>query len=669
MTGATRAEPAPARPRILRACACGARAAGHCPDCGRRQGGVLREAGPSPTHALERIRLDHVPVSMPGDPVEREADRMADAALAGRALPPPEGATASAISRQASTSAAPAAAHGPLAAPEGAGAPLPAPVREELEAGFAHDFAHVRIHAGPLAAGAARSVDADAYAAGANVVFGEGRYAPATHEGRRLLAHELAHVVQADRGAVREPPILRQPRRRADTVAAVRINLTSHRVVFQLASGATYEGTVDTDLAAGSYVLTPDLPRRRWSIRGTPEGLRFNVSLDGPDPFTLSYPRTLSLEVAQGTPADRPISEVLGTDEVVAAASDPTSDPRYVQNGVQGVGIFGWGGPFRLDRRVVNGVGVDSFVLPRAEFSLWQDPLAGSAIAVNLVYRSAARAQQAASEMGAGAYSFYLGPGGFIYPTVISDTTAPALVAALRRAVEIERQDAQAATQLSVDLLLWYVGARFPMRTSGGGGNPPRPPGQGVPPTPTQGNALPTAAAATGAASRTGAGAGEALTFVEIGAGDLRASIELARRGGVRVIAVDPAVPAAQAMAELRAAGGTFVRGTADDVAAGVADHVFQYFPWRIGGTGSFVTGGTWRLVDDTLRLLKPNGAAHFVTEDLATAEFLAGEAARRGLRAVLTETTAAAAAPGAAGSGVPNFLGSMRAWLVNIYR
>ena len=130
-------------------------------------------------------------------------------------------------------------------------------------------------------------------------------------------------------------------------------------------------------------------------------------------------------------------------------------------------------------------------------------------------------------------------------------------------------------------------------------------------------------AVARGAAAR--AAGRENLTFVEIGAGDLKAATDLAKRGGVKVIAVDPVPASAAAIQQLEALGGRFVEGVAADVAPGTADHVFQYFPWKIGGTGSFVSGGTWRLVSDTMRLLKPAGVAHFVTEDLKTAEYLAG--------------------------------------------
>jgi len=80
------------------------------------------------------------------------------------------------------------------------GAPLDAGTRAELEPRFGHSFADVRVHADDRAAGSARAVGAHAYAVGPHVVFGAGRYAPGSADGRRLLAHELAHVVQ-QRGA------------------------------------------------------------------------------------------------------------------------------------------------------------------------------------------------------------------------------------------------------------------------------------------------------------------------------------------------------------------------------------------------------------------------------------------------------------------------------------
>jgi hypothetical protein len=61
---------------------------------------------------------------------------------------------------------------------------------------FGYDFGSVRIHTDTRAADSARAVDAEAYTVGPHVVFGAGRYQPDSPGGRRLLAHELAHVIQ-----------------------------------------------------------------------------------------------------------------------------------------------------------------------------------------------------------------------------------------------------------------------------------------------------------------------------------------------------------------------------------------------------------------------------------------------------------------------------------------
>jgi len=69
-------------------------------------------------------------------------------------------------------------------------------VRAFMEPRFGHDFSGVRIHTGLRAAESARDLNALAYTLGEHIVFGAGQFAPDRPKGRRLLAHELAHVVQ-----------------------------------------------------------------------------------------------------------------------------------------------------------------------------------------------------------------------------------------------------------------------------------------------------------------------------------------------------------------------------------------------------------------------------------------------------------------------------------------
>ncbi len=76
------------------------------------------------------------------------------------------------------------------------GQPLDAGTRAFMEPRFGHDFSQVRVHTDRQAAQSAQAVNALAYTVGRDVVFGEGEYKPETSEGRRLLVHELMHVVQ-----------------------------------------------------------------------------------------------------------------------------------------------------------------------------------------------------------------------------------------------------------------------------------------------------------------------------------------------------------------------------------------------------------------------------------------------------------------------------------------
>ena len=79
---------------------------------------------------------------------------------------------------------------------KGKGQPLSASERAFFEPRFGVDFDDVRVHSDTRAAHVARSVNARAFTLGRDVVFGAGQYAPGMSEGRRLLAHELTHVVQ-----------------------------------------------------------------------------------------------------------------------------------------------------------------------------------------------------------------------------------------------------------------------------------------------------------------------------------------------------------------------------------------------------------------------------------------------------------------------------------------
>ena len=97
------------------------------------------------------------------------------------------------------------------------GTPIPDDTRSYFESEIGYDFGDVRVHTGRRADDAARSVNARAFTIGQDVVFRSGEYRPHTTGGKRLLAHELTHVVQqgaATERVGREPSRLHEPRSR-----------------------------------------------------------------------------------------------------------------------------------------------------------------------------------------------------------------------------------------------------------------------------------------------------------------------------------------------------------------------------------------------------------------------------------------------------------------------
>ena len=86
------------------------------------------------------------------------------------------------------------------------GAPLDNDTRGFMESRLGADFGDVRVHTDATASESARSVQAHAYTVGNDVVFQSGKYSPENDSGKRMLAHELTHVVQQRSGPVAGTP-------------------------------------------------------------------------------------------------------------------------------------------------------------------------------------------------------------------------------------------------------------------------------------------------------------------------------------------------------------------------------------------------------------------------------------------------------------------------------
>jgi hypothetical protein len=179
---------------LQRKCACGQHtiAGTECPQCRGKKNDLQRQ---HTEHSL--VMQPKLTVGASNDRLEQEADRVADQVLA---LSPHAavGSTPPHIQRIAAQPAievdtAPASVDHVLSS---LGTPLEPALQQDMGQRFGHDFSRVRVHSGPAAEQSALELNANAYTVGPNLVFGAGQFAPGTHEGRRLIAHELTHVVQ-----------------------------------------------------------------------------------------------------------------------------------------------------------------------------------------------------------------------------------------------------------------------------------------------------------------------------------------------------------------------------------------------------------------------------------------------------------------------------------------
>ncbi len=217
-----------------------------------------------PTRVAPRVQ-PQLRIGAVDDPLEREADRMADAVMAGgmagvagvagndRDGPVRRSCAACAakdddpIRREASgREVAPSGATRAAAVLATGGAPLSSALRAYFEPRFGRSFAPVRLHTDAAAGAAADAIGARAFTLSDRVAFAPGAFAPETAPGRRLIAHELAHVAQ-------QSPLVRRQ------VAPVR----QRRFADRAGGGTTdFEETVQDAPTRTGGVIEGDVHRR-----------------------------------------------------------------------------------------------------------------------------------------------------------------------------------------------------------------------------------------------------------------------------------------------------------------------------------------------------------------------------------------------------------------------
>jgi hypothetical protein len=246
-------------------------------------------------------------VSAPGDVHEREADRVADEVTRGSEAAGHEGGCNGTCDR----CRPPAPSHGLTARPpastgapalmlgnvvDSGGQPLDAQTRDFFEARFGYDFARVRVHSDDAADRTASAFNAHALTYGHHITFSHSRYQPATPGGRRLLAHELTHVVQqgaSDKTRAHtpvalavQPMIQRAPETIGGAIRAYLEKLNAPDQPFAKLAAA---------LGADPVSLTCVLLDPQYDLKGAVKSGTFRDNLKLPSTFASCYPTAKAL--------------------------------------------------------------------------------------------------------------------------------------------------------------------------------------------------------------------------------------------------------------------------------------------------------------------------------------------------------------------------------------
>lgn len=213
---------------------------------------------------------------------------------------------------------------------QGGGIPLGEAERAFFEQRFGADFSRVRLHMGSAAGETAENIHARAFTVGQDIAFGAGRYSPGTDEGMRLLAHELAHVVQ--QGVAPAAAIQRAP----DFDDPTRFTQVHESLFVSSPSGGTLRPWVDPDPANGVAGTAEDIKNQfitalRAHIAANPLSVGGTV----PTRTTESQAETTAIAVDQDirstfSQITTPLPEAQIRSAVGIIQSSQTSAPQFL---------------------------------------------------------------------------------------------------------------------------------------------------------------------------------------------------------------------------------------------------------------------------------------------------------------------------------------------------
>ena len=267
-----------------------------------------------PVYSKAPVRLQaKLKVSVPGDVYEQEADRIADQVMAMPAHPavseaPPH------IQRLAGQpigqmDAMPASVDETLASP---GRPLEPALRQDMEQRFGQDFSRVRVHSDAAAERSAREVNAHAYTMGSHIVFGAGRFAPATREGRLLLAHELTHVVQQSSGDVFLGK--KGPKDDPDKIVSKKIRIPP---------GTT---SVQEFRRYAEAIIFGRVLNLKWEAQGKLAGMYSDITQHIGKEVTFSFPASVIASQVMGSDADKAAAQATAVHDYAELGDEERQD-------------------------------------------------------------------------------------------------------------------------------------------------------------------------------------------------------------------------------------------------------------------------------------------------------------------------------------------------------
>ncbi len=304
------------------------------------------------------------------------------------------------------------------------GRPLAEGARAEMAPGAA-GLDEVRIHEGSQAVA---DLDAVAATSGRHIWFAPGS-GPAD---RALLAHELAHVVQQGTG-------------QTAALDGAGGDPGERRRLEAAADAAGRSGRAGDGRAATGPGRAP--PRPVLQLQ--------------------------SKKAALPAEKEATLGEMTGHAEALPISGAPAAQPNYADRAFTRIASAPLGAEYLFYVTGSEATAKPDVSIPKQDFFLDKDPLAGFVVIGGDVFRTKAGADAVVNRMnkaGPGTnYVAYYMLNGVIFPTTLSETTLPVLVDNLRRKAESDREDLRATSRLAKDLLWWYVGARFIPRAGGAG--------------------------------------------------------------------------------------------------------------------------------------------------------------------------------------------------------